>query len=192
MGMAEAGTKIWVEPNNDPKKKLKYAWRLSEYGDGTFVCVDTGMANKIVAEALHNHAIAEVPPYDAVKAEVKYADTSRIDFLLNPDSRVKTYIEVKSVTLSRQKGIAEFPDSVTARGTKHLHDLAAMARDGHHAVMFYLVQRTDCDICQLAADIDPTYADALDTARASGVSVIAYRSDLSTHGAKLGPKIKFL
>ncbi|MEC3859816.1 DNA/RNA nuclease SfsA [Mesobacterium sp. TK19101] len=171
MGLADPGMRIWLEPNDDPKKKLKYGWRLVDHGDGNFTGVDTSVPNRMLKAAL---MAGEVPGLAApmVRAEVRYGQNSRIDFLLTgagPD----TYVEVKSVTLSRQPGLAEFPDSVTARGTKHLHELQAMVGAGHRAVMLYLVQRTDCIRVTLAADIDPTYAAALRDAIAAGVEVMA-------------------
>ena len=95
------------------------------------------------------------------------------------------------MTLSRETGSAEFPDSVTARGTKHLHELSKVVQQGHRAVMFYLVNRTDCDVVSIAADIDPTYASALDAAQHAGVEVIAYRADISPYRITLGPRVAF-
>ena len=125
----------------------------------------------------------EVPELVApnVRAEVKYGENSRIDFLLTgagPDC----YVEVKSVTLCRTPGLAEFPDSVTARGTKHLGELAAMAAAGHRAVMLYLVQRTDCGAVAVAGDIDPAYAAAFGRARAAGVEAMALDCAISPDG----------
>ena len=98
---------------------------------------------------------------------------------------------MKSVTLSRATGSAEFPDSVTARGTKHLQELSKVVEQGHRAVMFYLVNRTDCDVVSIAADIDPTYAAALDAAQRAGVEVIAYRADIAPNRITLGPRVAF-
>jgi sugar fermentation stimulation protein A len=121
---------------------------------------------------------------------VKYGDNSRIDFLLSgagPD----TYVEVKSVTLSRQTGLADFPDSVTARGLKHLNELSKVAQDGARAVMFYLVQRTDCARVSIAGDIDPAYADGLANARAAGVQVMAMDCRISPDEISLGKTLPF-
>jgi sugar fermentation stimulation protein A len=178
MGLTDAGTRVWIEPNDDPKKTLKFAWRLSEYENATFVCVDTSLANRMVAQALADRAIPELGAYVTVQPEVRYSDNSRIDFLLTDANGALTYVEVKSVTLSRQKELAEFPDSVTARGAKHLDDLAKMVAQGHRAVMLYVVQRTDCTRCTIAKDIDPNYARALDRARGTGVEILCYRAKL--------------
>ncbi len=164
MGLAEPGEKIWLEPNDDPKKKLKYGWRLVDHENGHFTGVDTSVPNKALRATLEAREIPELSAYETVRPEVKYGENSRIDFLLSQPGLPDAYVEVKSVTLSRQAGLAEFPDSVTARGTKHLGELAAMAAQGHRAIMLYLVQRTDCDRFALATDIDPAYAAAFEAA----------------------------
>ncbi|MEL6840394.1 MAG: DNA/RNA nuclease SfsA [Pseudomonadota bacterium] len=172
MGLAEPGMKVWLEPNDDPKKKLKFGWRLVDHENGHFTGVDTSIPNKALKAALLAHEVPGLPPYDLVRAEVKYGQNSRIDFLLSGDGP-DIYLEVKSVTLSRHQGLAEFPDSVTARGAKHLGELAQMVRQGHRAIMFYLVQRTDCGAMTIAGDIDPTYATAFALAKEAGVVAIA-------------------
>lgn len=190
MGLLDDGTLAWVEPNDDPRKKLKFAWRIAELTTGALVLVDTAQANRIVKEALGNNAISEFANQD-FRPEVKYGEGSRIDFLLTDQSGQQTFVEVKSVTLSRATGHAEFPDSVTARGTKHLQELSKVVEQGHRAVMFYLVNRTDCDVVSIAADIDPTYAAALGAAQRVGVEVIAYRADITPNRITLGPRVAF-
>ncbi|MES0862236.1 DNA/RNA nuclease SfsA [Ruegeria sp. SCPT10] len=182
MGLAETGQKIWLEPNDDPKKKLKYGWRLVDHENGHFTGVDTSVPNKALRLALQSGEIPELAAYDTVRAEVKYGQNSRIDFLLSGPDLPDAYVEVKSVTLSRQTGLAEFPDSVTARGTKHLGELAEMVGQGHRAVMLYLVQRTDCERFALAADIDPAYAAAFELAQAQGVERLVYRTRITPEG----------
>ena len=190
MGLLDDGTIAWVEPNDDPKKKLKFAWRIAELTTGAMVMVDTAQANRIVKEALASNAIPEFADQD-FRPEVKYGEGSRIDFLLTDQAGQQTFVEVKSVTLSREAGSAEFPDSVTARGTKHLQELSKVAEQGHRAVMFYLVNRTDCDVVSIATDIDPNYAAALDAAQHAGVEVIAYRADITPNRITLGPRVAF-
>ncbi|MBO9451851.1 DNA/RNA nuclease SfsA [Tropicibacter sp. R16_0] len=182
MGLAEPGSKIWLEPNDDPKKKLKYGWRLVDHENGHFTGVDTSVPNRALRATLEARAIPELAAYVTVRAEVKYGEKSRIDFLLSGPDLPDAYVEVKSVTLSRQPGLAEFPDSVTARGTKHLNELAAMVDQGHRAIMLYLVQRTDCDRFSLAADIDPAYAAAFDAAHQNGVERLIYATQISPTG----------
>lgn len=185
MGLANVGTKVWLEPNEDPKKKLKYGWRLVDHENGHFTGVDTAVPNRALRLALVGQEVPELLGYDLVRPEVKYGENSRIDFLLSGAGRRDCYVEVKSVTLSRQNGLAEFPDSVTARGTKHLGELAHMAKAGHRAVMFFLVQRTDCSRFTLAADLDPTYHQAFMAARAAGVEVLCYDTAISPEGVSL-------
>ena len=184
MGLAEAGARIWVEPNDDPKKKLKYGWRLVEHGGGHFTGVDTSVANRVVKAALEARAIAGLE-YDVVRPEVKCGEKSRVDFLLQGGAR-DLYLEVKSVTLMRQAGLAEFPDSVTARGLKHLQELAAMVTQGHRAVLFFLVQRTDAQSVSVAGDIDAAYAAGLRAAMAAGVEIMAYDCRIDVQGITLG------
>ena len=187
MGLAEPGSRIWLEPNDDPKKKLKYGWRLVEHGDGHFTGVDTALPNRMLKAALTERRIPEVAAYPDLQAEVRYGEKSRVDFRLS--GLPPLWLEVKSVTLSRVAGVAEFPDSVTQRGARHMADLAAMARQGDRAVIFYLVQRTDAQEVRLAADIDPTYAQAVSDAVAAGVEVIAYDTRLSPQSVALGRRL---
>lgn len=188
MGLAEPGFGVWLEPNDDPKKKLDYGLRLVSPAEGVLVGVDTSVPNRALRAALEAGAVPGLEGYDRVRPEVKYGANSRIDFLLTGEGRRDAWIEVKSVTLSRETGMAEFPDSVTARGTKHLAELAAMAEAGHRAVMLFLVQRNDCAKMRLAGDIDPAYAAAFDAARKAGVEVMVLGCDLSPEGiAPSGP-----
>lgn len=186
LGLAEPGVRIWLEPNDDPKKKLKYGWRLVEHASGDFTGVDTSVPNRALKAALEARQIAALAGYSEVRAEVKYGQNSRIDFLLRGEGLPDAYIEVKSVTLSRQPGLAEFPDSVTERGAKHLRELGDMAEAGHRAVMLYLVQRTDCDRFALAADIDPTYAAEFKAAAARGVERLVIGTKITPEEVEVG------
>lgn len=185
LGLKDEGLRIWVEQNNDPKKKLKFAWRLAELDHGHWAGIDTGVPNKVVKEALIQRKLPELGQYETVRPEVKYGTNSRVDFLLDD----AIYVEVKNVHLRRDADWAEFPDSVTARGTKHLLDLIDVVQQGGRAVMFYLVQRTDCERFKLAGDIDPKYAQAFDAARAAGVEVICYGTEISPEGVTLAKPI---
>jgi sugar fermentation stimulation protein A len=189
MGLKDDGVRVWIEGNSDPKKKLDWGWRLVELPDA-FVGIDTGAANKIVAEALAG-GIDGLDGYDRVRPEVKYREKSRVDFLLTGDGQRDCYLEVKSVTLSRKAGLAEFPDSVTARGAKHLGDLAAMAGQGHRAVLLFLVQRTDCTRVTLAADLDPTYAAAFKVAQAAGIEIMCFSCAISPDGITMTGRLPF-
>lgn len=172
MGLAVPGSRIWLEPNDDPKKKLKFGWRLVDHENGHFTGVDTALPNRVVKAAMEAGQIGALAGYDRVRAEVKYGEKSRVDFLLSAQALPDCYVEVKSVTLCRTPGLAEFPDSVTARGARHLGDLAQMVRAGHRAVLLYLVQRTDCTVVTMAADIDPAYAAAHAAASDAGVETL--------------------
>ena len=189
MGLKEPGLRIWVEPNEDPRKKLKYGWRLTELPGGHWVGIDTSLPNRVVSEALAAGAIAELARYPQITPEVKYGQNSRVDFLLSGDGLPEAYVEVKNVTLRRAGDWAEFPDSVTARGAKHLDELSQMVRDGKRAVMLYLLQRTDCRRLKMAADLDPGYAAAFDAARAAGVEMICYGTDIGPEGVEIGQSI---
>lgn len=190
MGLAEPGMRIWLEPNDDPKKKLKFGWRLVDHENGHFTGVDTSLPNRMLRAALEAGEVAGLEGYETVRPEVKYGEASRIDFLLSGPVRRDAYVEVKSVTLSRQPALAEFPDSRTARGAKHLSELAAMVGQGHRAVMLYLIQRTDCEAFTLAADIDPTYAAAYAEARAAGVETLCYDCRITPEGVWLGGAVR--
>ncbi len=189
LGLKDPGLRVWLEPNDDPKRKLRYSWKLAELPDGHLVGVDTGLANTIVGAALRTDRIPELSGFASVRSEVKYGTRSRVDFVLSSPGHRDTYVEVKSATLSRQDGLAEFPDSVTARGTKHLRELSNMVTVGHRAVMFYLVQRSDADRFDLARDLDPLYAAGFRDAHAAGVECLCYRADISTRGISVGARL---
>ncbi len=186
LGLADPGMRIWLEPNDDPRKKLKYGWRLVELADGHLSGIDTGVPNRVVKEALHARAIPALSDYRTVRPEVRYGRKSRVDFLLSEPGRPDAYVEVKNVHLRRSGAHAEFPDCVTDRGARHLAELADMVAAGHRAVMLYLVQRTDCATFGLADDIDPAYARAYAAARAAGVEAICYGTAITTDSVEIG------
>ena len=189
LGLAEAGSRIWLEPNDDPRKKLKFGWRLVELGDGHLAGIDTGVPNRVVKEALIAREIPELGSYETIRPEVPYAEKSRVDFLLSDAQGRQTYVEVKNVHLRRVGSLAEFPDCVTKRGARHLADLATMVEAGHRAVMIYLIQRTDCTEMDFARDIDPAYGEAFDEARARGVEAIAYATRITRNEVIFGSQI---
>ncbi|MCF6304737.1 MAG: DNA/RNA nuclease SfsA [Rhodobacteraceae bacterium] len=190
-GLNVAGMTVWLEPNDDPKRKLRYSWKLVEVGTG-LVGIDTAMPNKIVAEALALGNILEFASYATIRPEVKYGENSRIDFLLTGDGLPDCYLEVKCANLSRQNALVEFPDTVTKRGAKHLAELANMVGQGHRAVMLYLVFRDDCTGFQLAADIDPAYAAAFADATKNGVETCCYATDISTSAVTLAQPLPMI
>jgi sugar fermentation stimulation protein A len=184
IGLAEPGLRVWVE-RAAPGRKLPYAWRLAELGDGHWAGIDTAVPNRVVREALEARAIPEFAAYGNVRPEVKYGERSRVDFLLSGDGLPDAYVEVKNVHLRREADWAEFPDCVTARGARHLEELATMVASGHRAAMLYLVQRTDCTRFRLAADLDPAYARAVAAAREAGVEMLCYGTTITTEGVWL-------
>ena len=188
-GLCDVGATVWLEPNNDPKKKLKYGWRLIEVDGGVLTGIDTAVPNRVVGEALRAAKVAQLAAYGTVKSEVKYGENSRIDFLLTQAGLPDAYVEVKSVTLRRAADLAEFPDCVTTRGAKHLRELGDMVLQGHRAVMLYLLQRGDCNRFAVAADLDPAYGVAYQAARAIGVEMICYGTDISPEGVWLADPV---
>ncbi len=182
-GLAEPGREVWLSPARNPERKLRYSWELVRVGAG-LVGINTARPNGIVAEAVEAGRVPELAGYDSLRREVRYGKSSRIDLLLEGAGRPPCYVEVKNVHLRRDR-LAEFPDAVTARGTKHLAELAEVAANGGRAVMFYLVQREDCPGFTIADDIDPAYAAALAEARAAGVEAICYCCKLTTRSVTL-------
>src|SRR6185437_5289074 len=137
MGLAEPGSPVWLSRSANPARKLPLTWELVETAGGALVGVNTGYANRLAEEALSRGLIPALAGYQAWRREVAYGAASRIDFLLTGPDRPLCYVEVKSVTLARD-GVAEFPDSVTARGSRHLKELVEMRRQGARSVMLFL------------------------------------------------------
>lgn len=189
LGLNSPGMRVWVEANDDPRKKLRYGWRLAELGGGHWAGIDTAVPNRVVRAALESRAIEPLSDYDTVRPEVRYGKKSRVDFLLSGDGLPDAYVEVKNVHLRRSGVLAEFPDSVTERGARHLDELSDMVREGHRAVMLYLVQRTDCGRFSLAADLDPAYRAAFDRARAAGVEMLCFDTRISPEGVWLNRQL---
>ncbi len=183
LGLVEAGAETWLSPARNPARKLRYTWELVRAGRG-LVGINTMRPNVLAAEAVADGTIAELAGYATTRREVRYAGNSRIDLLLEALGRPPCYVEVKNVHF-RRGGPAEFPDSVTARGVKHLRALAAMVEEGARAVMLYVVQREDCAAFTLAADIDPAYAAAYAEARARGVEALCYACRLTPEAIRI-------
>ena len=177
MGLLEPGNPVWLSVSDSPTRKYKHTWEMVEAananGEKARVGLNTGLPNKLVEEAITAGRIPQLEGYDTLKREQKYGKNSRIDILLSDGSKPSCYVEVKKVTLSRSAGMAEFPDAVTSRGAKHLVELADMVRDGHRAIMVYLIQRSDAKNFSLARDIDPFYFETWSKSTTSGVESIA-------------------
>jgi len=190
LGLAEPGSRVWVSRSANPARKLPLTWELVE-ARGSLVGINTAYANALVAEALERGRIPELAGYGEIRREVAYGERSRIDFLLAGAGRARCYVEVKSVTLARRPPVAEFPDSVTARGTRHLAELEARSRQKERAVMFFLAQRADCERLAIAGDIAPAYARAWAGASLAGVEALAYACSISPHGIEIERPIAF-
>jgi len=185
LGLTTPGSRVWLSRSDNPKRKLAFSWELIEVDLGrgaTLVGINTSSPNGAVASAIQNDLIPELTGYASLRREVRYGGNSRIDILLEDEARPPCYVEIKNVHLMREAGLAEFPDSVTARGAKHLAALSQMAAASARAVMVYFVQRGDADAFALAEDIDPTYAAAFRAAAACGVEALALVSSLSLEG----------
>jgi len=195
MGLVTPGSTVWLSESDSPTRKYRHTWEMVEHDLGrgpAIVGINTNHPNKLVTEAIEAGRIAPLKGYATLKREVKYGQNSRIDILLEDPLKGLCYVEIKNVHLMREPGLAEFPDSVTARGAKHLGELAAMIRDGHRAVMLYLIQRGDASRIALARDIDPTYGEAFDAAIAAGVEPLAYRCNLTPGGIDVAKKVPIL
>jgi sugar fermentation stimulation protein A len=180
LGLSDPGLRVWVEPSTDPKRKLKFSWRLVELEGGHMAGIDTSVPNRVVGEALAARRIPELAAYAEIRAEVRYGTRSRVDFVATGPGLPDAYVEVKNVHLRRTGTLAEFPDSVTARGARHLDELAQMVGQGARAVMLYCIQRTDCTTLALAGDIDPKYQEGFTRARAAGVEALAWACRIDT------------
>lgn len=184
LGLLNEGARVWLSISDNPARKLKYSWELVE-ADGTLVGVNASRPNALLREAVEAGRVPELAGYADCRPEVRYGRNSRIDLLLTDPGRPACYVEIKNVHLKRAGRTAEFPDSVTARGTKHLTELAQIAARGERAAMVYVVQRGDCDRLAIAADIDPAYAEALEAARAAGVECHAYACNVTPETIEL-------
>lgn len=189
LGLAKPGARIWLSHHGGGSRKLPWSWELTE-ADGGLVGINTMLPNRLVAEALAAGAISELARYGEIAREVKVGSHSRIDFALNGQGLPPCLVEVKNVHLRRKPGLAEFPDSVTARGAKHLGVLADASRQGVRAINFYLVQRADCRRFAIARDLDPVYAQAFGAALQAGVEVLCYGCDVTNTGVTLGPRME--
>lgn len=195
LGLNAPGARVWLSKSDNPKRKLAYSWELVEadFGEGLeLVGVNTGQPNRLVADALAARQIAPLAQYPNIRREVRYGKNSRVDFLLEGDGLPPCYVEVKNVHMMRSQGRAEFPDAVTARGTKHLAELAVEARKGSRAVMLFLVQIGSARSVSLARDIDPAYKTAFDGALKEGVEALALVCRISVEGIEIGQAVPVL
>jgi len=190
LGLLKKGNKVWVSKSNNPNRKLKYTLEIIE-DKKSKIGVNTHFTNKIVLHALQNNLIKEFKNILEIKPETKFGKNTRFDFLVT-NKKDKIFIEVKNVTLSRKKGLAEFPDAVTTRGLKHINELLNAGEKNYKIFILYLIQREDCETFVIAKDIDPNYAIALSKAVKKNLNIVCYDCKFSSKGIKLNKKIKII
>ena len=188
-GLLKKGNKVWLSKSDNPKRKLKYTLQIIEDCKSK-VGVNTHLANRIVLHALKNNLIKEFDKKIEIKPETKFGLNTRFDFLIM-NNNSKIFVEVKNVTLSRIKGLAEFPDAVTTRGLKHIDELIKANKKGYKIFILYLVQRDDCNAFKIAGDIDPEYSESLSKAVKKKLKVLCYDCKFTSKGIKLNQKVKF-
>lgn len=185
----EQNCDVWVSFHDNPKRKLKYTLELTKMGEN-LICTNTGVANKIGIEAIENGTIKELQGYNSLKPEQKYGQNSRIDILLENDDK-KCFVEIKSVSLRIDEMLA-FPDAVTSRGEKHLNELCEMVKQGHRAVMLYIIQRTDDLPFRLAKEIDKKYSKTFEEVISKGVEVLVYQSTITLEDIHINKKCQIV
>ena len=189
MGLLNLGNKIWFSESDNLNRKLKYTLEIIEV-EKKMVGINTLLTNKIVLEALNCKKINSLIKFNDIKTEVKFSNNTRFDFLLL-NNKEKCFLEVKNVTLVRGKKMAEFPDAITSRGTKHLNELCNAKKKGYQSYILYLIQREDCDSFKIAKDIDKKYKTAFDKALKSGVKILCYDCKLSNEEIKFNNQINY-
>ena len=188
MGLLKFGNTAWFTKSRDPKRKLKYTLQMINV-NGKLVGINTHLTNKIVLEALENKKIKSLLNFNNIKSEVKFSDNTRFDFLIS-NNKKKSFLEVKNVTLVRKDKIAEFPDAVTTRGSKHLRELINAKKKGYNSYILYLVQREDCKYLKIAKDIDEEYKNTFDIALKNGVEILCYDCKLNNEEIKINNQIE--
>ena len=189
-GLLHEGNEVYLLPNNDPKRKLKYGLEIIKTRKN-LVGVNTHMANKIVQHALENNLIDELKNSNLIKPEVFFNKETRFDFLIEKNKQ-KSFIEVKNVTLFRNKDTAEFPDAVTTRGSKHLLTLIDAIKKGYKSYLLFLVQIQNMNKFKIAKDIDGEYYNNYLIAKKAGVKFLAYRCDISSKRIFIDKKLKVI
>ncbi len=188
-GLLKKGNRVWVTKSKNPNRKLKYTLQLIKTGNSKVV-INTHLTNKIFFQGLKDNNIKKFDKNIDIKSEVKFGKNTRFDFLITKNN-YKAFVEVKNVTLSRKPRIAEFPDAVTSRGTKHISELIKAKKKGFDVFVAFIVQRDDCHKFQIANDIDPEYAKILSKAVKKKLKILCYDCKFSLKGIKLGKQIDF-
>ena len=190
LGLLNEGNKVWLTKSLNLKRKLKYTLQIIE-DKKSKVGVNTHLTNKIVHEALKKNLIKNFNKNIKITSEKVFGKKTRFDFFLE-NKNIKTFLEVKNVTLNRKDKTAEFPDSITSRGTKHLNELMIAAKKGFKAYLLFVIQREDCKKFEIAKDIDIEYANALKKAIKHNVKILCYDCKFSSKGIILNKEINFL
>ena len=190
MGLLNKGNKTWFSESNNPKRKLKYSLEIIRVGK-SLVGINTLLTNKLILEALKSKKIKSLTKFDNIKTEAKFSNSTRFDFLIS-NIKEKCSLEVKNVTLLRNDNIAEFPDAITSRGTKHLTELINAKKRGFQSYIIYLIQRQDCKAFKIADDIDINYKIAFDKAIKAGVKILCYDCKISDEEIKLNNQIELI
>ena len=190
MGLLNKGNKVWFSESDNSARKLKYTLEIIEV-EKNLVGINTFSSNKIVSEALNQKKIKSLVKFNNIRSEVKLSKKSRFDFLIS-NNKEKCFLEVKNVTLVRRGKIAEFPDAITSRGTKHLNELITAKKKGFQSYILYLIQREDCDFFKIAEDIDEKYKFAFNEALKSDVKILCYDCKLCDEEIKLNNQIKLI
>lgn len=189
-GLLNEGARALISPASNPKRKLKWDWLVVE-ADGTWIGCHTATPNTLGFAAVSEGQVPELRGYQTVEKEKKYGqENSRIDLLLTDPARPPCYVEIKNVHMMLEPGIASFPDAVTTRGLKHLRELEAEVAKGNRAVMFYIIQRSDCHTFTPAAHVDPAYANGLRQAHEVGVEILAYSCHVGTTEIRLADRLE--
>lgn len=183
----EPGRPVYVSHQDSPKRKLKYTWEIIDMGS-SLVGVNTNIPNRLVKSSVEAGAVPELAGYQTVLSEVKVSDHSRLDLMLDDPDRGRCYIEIKNCSLVAQ-GHAQFPDAVTERGLKHIHELESLLQQGNRCVMFYLIQRMDADRFSPADHIDPAYGKGLRHGVEQGVEVLVYDTVITPRSITIGNKV---
>ena len=189
-GLLKPDNKVWLTESSNPRRKLKYTLQIIE-NNKKKVGINTHVTNKIVLDAIKNKLIPEFENITNVKQEVKFGDNTRFDFFLS-NNKHKYFLEIKNVTLSRKKSIAEFPDAVTSRGAKHISELLKAKKNNYKIYILFVIQREDCTKFKIANDIDHIYSNLLSKGIKKGLKILCYDCKFLSKGIKLNKPLKFI
>ena len=190
--LLDKGNPVWITRSKNEARKLKYTLQIIQVNK-IKICVNTHITNKIVQESINNKLISELKSFDIIRPEKKFGEDTRFDFLLhNNRTNKKAFLEVKSVSLQRKAQHAEFPDSVTSRGKKHLENLISAYQQGYESYLLFLIQIEKCKSFDIASDIDPDYYEVFNMALKKNVKVLCYDCKFLNKGIEINKKIELL